>query len=185
MKFNMGSGQNKIDGFVNVDKYPDVNPDIIWDLEKTPWPIEDSTAEYILFNHSLEHMGQDPNVFLSIMKEIYRVAVPNSTVQINVPHPRHDHFVGDPTHVRPITPVVLSLFSKKNNAHWKKIGAPNTPLALYTNVDFEVVKIEQFLENMYIDKFNSGQISQDEINVIAAERNNIISEYRFTLSVIK
>jgi hypothetical protein len=40
MKLNLGCGQNKRDGFVNIDKYPTFAPDLLWDLEQTPYPFE-------------------------------------------------------------------------------------------------------------------------------------------------
>ena len=45
-------------------------------------------------------MGADPKVFLKIMQELHRIGRPGCRVVIHVPHPRHDNFLGDPTHVR-------------------------------------------------------------------------------------
>ena len=39
MKFNMGCGFKKLEGYVNVDKYPECSPDMQFDLEVLPWPI--------------------------------------------------------------------------------------------------------------------------------------------------
>ena len=36
MKLNLGCGQNKFDGFVNVDKAPECDPDRAVDLERIP-----------------------------------------------------------------------------------------------------------------------------------------------------
>jgi hypothetical protein len=49
------------------------------------------------------------------MREIYRVCRHDAVVHVVVPHPRHDDFINDPTHVRPITPEVLSLFDRSTN----------------------------------------------------------------------
>src|SRR3954452_15303504 len=104
MKFNMGCGRRKLEGYVNVDAVAASGADQVWDLEQTPWPWADGCAEEIRFIHSLEHMGADTKVFLAIIQETYRIAAPGCRVVIHVPHPRHDHFLGDPTHVRPVTP---------------------------------------------------------------------------------
>ena len=49
------------------------------------------------------------------MKELYRICKNNSIIDIVVPHPRHDDFLSDPTHVRPITDMTLSLYDKELN----------------------------------------------------------------------
>lgn len=185
MKFNMGCGFNKLQGFVNIDKFAECSPDLQVDLEKFPWAIESNQADQIVFNHCLEHLGQETDVFLGIIKEVYRISKNNSKVRINVPHPRHDHFLGDPTHVRVISPLVLSLFSKKNNLHWKEIGVANSPLALYLDVDFEIIEFSQVLDPYYQEKIDMRELNIDELNRYIMERNNIIQEYRFVLNVIK
>jgi hypothetical protein len=110
LKFNMGCGRDRRQGYLNVDLSPVCQPDQVADLEATPWPWPDDCAEEVVFNHSLEHLGGDPKVFLAIMKELYRVCRHGASVKITVPHPRHDNFLGDPTHVRVISPQVMSLF---------------------------------------------------------------------------
>lgn len=185
MKFNFGCGTNKREDYVNVDKFIASQPDLLWDLEQCPWPIETNAASHVLFNHSLEHMGQSPDIFIAIFKELYRICDANAIIQINVPHPNHDNFKDDPTHVRAITPMTLALFSKRQNEAWAKIGASNTPLALYTGVNFETIRTEHVLEDRYEQLFKSGKITAAELDVLATKRNNIIKEYRFTLMTIK
>lgn len=111
MKLNMGCGTNKRDGFINVDKCG--NPDVIWDLETFPWPWDDNSVTEVRFDNILEHLGQTSGVFLRIFQELYRICVNKALITIVVPHPRHNSFLCDPTHVRPIMPETLELFSKK------------------------------------------------------------------------
>src|SRR5260221_267479 len=138
MKLNLGCGQNHLEGYVNIDKAPRAKPDVLHDLEEFPWPFEDSSIEEVVLNHVLEHLGADPDVFIAVFIELYRICKKGALVRIAVPDPRHDHFYGDPTHVRAVTPLTLSLFSKKNCASWAKSGSANTPLAVYADVDFEL-----------------------------------------------
>ena len=68
---------------------------------------------------------------------------------------------------------------------WQAAGQPNTPLALYLDVDFELQRIEDVLEKRYLALLNAKQISEEELNVIIRERNNVVMEYKITVEVIK
>lgn len=183
IKLNLGCGVNPRAGYVNVDK--EGAPDVRHDLEVFPWPWEDSVAEEIVLCHVLEHLGQSPAAFVGVMKELYRVCVPGGLVKIDVPHPRHDHFLGDPTHVRAITPEVLSLFSKKNCEAWVKKGAANTPLAIYLGIDFEMTEKRVTLERHYYEAMESGALTALQVDDALRERNNVAVEYHFTLKAVK
>lgn len=183
LKLNLGCGRNPLAGYVNADKEGD--PEVKVDLEREGWPWPDSSAEEVVLNHVLEHIGALPEDFLYFMKELYRVCAHGALVKIAVPHPRHDHFLGDPTHVRAITPEVLSLFSKTNCQHWAKQRAANTPLALYLGVDFEIVRKSITLEPRYHEALESGALSALQIDEALRERNNVASEIRVTLRVVK
>lgn len=113
MRLNMGCGHRKADGYLNVDLSPACAPDQVVDLEVVPWPWPDDAPEEVVFFHCLEHLGRDPRVFLSLFQELYRVCRNDALIRIVVPHPRHDHFLNDPNHVRAITPNLLALFSRK------------------------------------------------------------------------
>ena len=118
---------------------------MVSDLESLPWPWPDNSVDEVIFKHSLEHLGQDPRTFLGMMKELYRVCRNGAEITVTVPHPRHDDFIGDPTHVRIITPEMLALFDRKQCDTWQRMGASNTPLAHYLHVDFAVVTSEWVL----------------------------------------
>ncbi len=183
LKLNLGSGQNPQPGYLNVDKYG--NPDFKCDLETFPWPWQDNSVSEILLNHALEHLGAATDVFIGIMKEMFRVCEAGAKIRIVVPHPRHDHFIGDPTHVRVVTPDMLNLFSKRANLRWREMHAANSPLALYHNVDFEVVEATFSLDEPYASEFQAGKISQEELGVLLKKHNNVATEIQMTLTVIK
>ncbi len=185
MRLNLGCGHNKIAGFINVDMFPESNPDLVCDLESLPWPWGNNSVDEVLFNHSLEHMGQDTRIFLGIMKELYRVSKNNAVIQINVPHPRHEHFINDPTHVRIITPDLLNLFNKQLNDEWKKNRISNSPFAHYLGVDFVVDKVELTLDEPFRSEYQSGELGMEELSELLKERNNVASEYRIQMHVQK
>lgn len=177
MKLNLGCGQNKLAGFVNVDSQPAAAPDVLADLEAFPWPFDDGSVDEVVMNHVLEHLGRDPQVFIGIFRELYRVCAPGAKIMIVVPHPRHDHFLGDPTHVRVVTPEVLSLFSKANCRRWAEAGAANSPLALYADVDFEIRDARFIVDPAFADKPNVPDLIR--------HWNNVVVEIRMVLEVIK
>jgi hypothetical protein len=106
-------------------------------------------------------------------------------VLIHVPHPRHDSFLNDPTHVRPITPHVLELFDREANELWRTAGAANTPLALYTGVDFKIASIVTVLAEPFATQHRNGELTPQEVDEAARWRNNVIEEFRITLLVRK
>jgi hypothetical protein len=181
LKFNMGCGQSKLPGYVNVDQASDCLPDVVHDLEQFPWPWEDNSADEVIFHHSLEHLGESPRAFLRIMVELYRICRNGAIVQIDVPHPRHDNFLNDPTHVRPISPQMLSLFDRELNDQWREHNKANTPLARYTGVDFHITRANSLLAQPYADQFREGRLDQESLAAMERELNNIIEEYQITL----
>ena len=185
VKLNLGCGSKKLDGYINIDKYDTYNPDIIHDLEKFPYPFEDNSINEILLSHVLEHIGQNPDIFNSIIKEFYRICVHGAKIDIRVPHPRHDDFIADPTHVRPITALGLSLYNKDLNKKWELSGAANTPLAIIHNVDFRIKHVTHILDKKYINLLKSEKIQKDEIEDLAHKYNNVIQEIKIDWEVIK
>ena len=185
MKFNMGCGMRRMDGYVNVDASPAAAADQVWDLEVLPWPWPDNCAEEIRFIHSLEHMGADTKVYLGIIKEIYRIAAPGCRVRIEVPHPRHDNFLGDPTHVRAITGPSLQLFDRELNDLWRRNNAANTPLGVYLDVDFKMLEDRAIVEPEVYGRMERGEISAADVHAMIRHQYNIAAELHFTLEVRK
>ncbi len=185
MKLNLGCGQNHMPGYVNVDKEQAANPDRQVDLETFPWPFDDNSAEEIVMSHVLEHLGQDPQVFLGIIKELYRISTPNAQITIVVPHPRHDHYLSDPTHVRPVLPEMMHLFSKSLNRECKEKGISNSPLGLYLDVDFHLVNVNFYVDDRIQKEMSEGKLSQDDVSKLMITQNNIVQSITMTLRAIK
>lgn len=185
MKLNLGCGNRKYPDYVNVDVTSACSPDQVWDLENTPWPWESNSVEAVLLSHSLEHVGGDIRVFKEIIRELYRVCMNGAELTIKVPHPRHDDFIGDPTHVRIITPGTLSLLSKWLNKEWLQGGGGSTPLGNYWDVDFEIQRVEYSLDEPYRSQMAQGQFSEEQITAISRERNNVVKEIAIFLVVVK
>lgn len=185
MKLNLGCGSRKLDGFVNVDGAPHCAPDLLLDLETLPWPFDSSSVEEIVLSHVLEHLGQAPKLYLSIIQELYRVSRPGALVRITVPHPRHDDYLSDPTHVRPITVQGLELFSKRKNREWQAKGQSATPLGLMLDVDFEVVSADAQPEEPWLTRLRKREISPQELAFAARSYWNVIRATEIVLRAVK
>lgn len=185
LKLNLGCGNKRIDGFVNVDCVAGCQPDMVVNLESTPWPWESDSVDEIKMIHVLEHLGQTTEVFLSIVKEMYRVSCDGAVIEIVVPHPRSDYFLGDPTHVRPVTNDMLNLFDQRLNRKWAETGSSNTPLGMIVGVDFEVESLEHVLEPDWLEKLVSGQMSNAEMAAAVRQYNNVVIQTRIIWRVRK
>jgi SAM-dependent methyltransferase len=180
MKLNIGGGDVKLEGFVNLDYDKLSNPDYVVDLEKDRFPFEDNTVETVVAHHILEHLGEG---YFHCLQEIYRVCKHGALIDIRVPHHRHDSFASDPTHRRPITIVGLQLFSKKFNKHCRDAGYASSRLGDFFNVDFEVLDYKYIPDDRCKVKFQA--FTPEQLEDYANEHNNIISEVHVKLVVIK
>jgi hypothetical protein len=185
LRLNLGCGSRRLDGFLNVDRAAACKPDALVDLERLPWPWADGAVSEVTMSHVLEHLGRDPELFLGIMKELYRVCRHGARITIVVPHPRHDHFLDDPTHVRCVTADGLRLFSQRLNRDWAAQGVGNTPLGIYLGVDFEVEEARYDLDEPWRGQLARGEISQQDVATAESRYNNVVSQIWITLRVEK
>nr|CRH05188.1 Putative SAM-dependent methyltransferases [Candidatus Magnetococcus massalia] len=183
IRLNLGCGSQKLPGFINVDKFGE--PDFKHDLEIFPWPWADSSVEVVYMSHVLEHLGRETDVYLQVMQELYRVCAADAEVVIKVPHPRHNHYLSDPTHVRPIIPEGMELFSKAKNRQWMESGNANTTLGLFLDVDFEVISSNFVLDPAWDNPLKSGQISESDVFQAIHRFNNVVAEIHMVLKVVK
>lgn len=99
IKLDLGCGASKQTGFVGLDarKLPGV--DIVWDLERFPWPLPADCAQFVLMSHFWEHLK--PWLTLPFMAELHRVCRDGAQVAIAAPYAAEFRFVQDPTHCNP------------------------------------------------------------------------------------
>ena len=104
---------------------------------------------------------------------------------IVVPHPRHDNFLGDPTHVRPVTAQVMTLFDRARCEEWRLGGYSNTPLALYHEVDFRIIRHELIPDEPYMTLLKEKRMTIEELETAQRSVNNVIAEIHIELEVLK
>lgn len=180
MKINIGAGDVKLDDYINIDYDSHSNPDYALDLEKDRLPFEDNSVDAVIAHHILEHLGEG---YFHCLQELYRVCKHGAVIDIRVPHPRHDTFIADPTHRRPITIMGLQLFSKKLNKVFREQKFASSRLGDYFNVDFEILNFKYIPDESAIYSMNG--FSPEQMETYANQHNNIILEIHIQLSVIK
>jgi len=80
MKLNLGCGDKKKDGYLNVDICG--TPDLLCDLSSFPWPWADNSADEVFSERFLEHVED----YAKTMLEIHRILKPGGTIWFKVPH---------------------------------------------------------------------------------------------------
>jgi len=81
-RLDIGCGNNKIPGAIYLDVDKGANPDILHDLDKFPYPIEDNSFDEIYAKHIIEHLDH-PQEFVS---ELFRILKHGGTLFIETPH---------------------------------------------------------------------------------------------------
>ncbi len=183
LRLNLGCGAKHLEGYLNVDKFG--NPDLRFDLETFPYPWDDSSVIEIEMHHVLEHLGQQTKTYLSIIQELYRICKPEAKLHITVPHHRNDRFFHDPTHVRPITTVGLSMFSKRQNQEWQEAGRAFTLLAFYLNVDFELTEVVHTPSEVWLERYPESASDTEKLMKESEVYINLIKEVKMTLVAVK
>jgi hypothetical protein len=116
---------------------------------------------------------------------MWRVCKPGARVRVHVPDPRHESFLGDPTHVRPLTLDTLALFSQAFNRRTMAEGAANSPLGLMHGIDFDIVQHEMVYEEPWRGRLERKEITTEQANEAARMYLNVILERRFVLAAVK
>ncbi|MEM2954847.1 MAG: methyltransferase domain-containing protein [Candidatus Nanoarchaeia archaeon] len=81
-KLNLGAGLDIRNGFDNQDYKNFKGINLVFNLEKFPYPIKSNTYDFILCNHVIEHISDIFNLF----RELHRISKPNAIIKIEVPH---------------------------------------------------------------------------------------------------
>ena len=79
---------------IRLDISPDVEPDVVWNLDKFPYPFEDSSFSTVECYDVIEHLQDIPKT----LEEFHRILKPNGLLQITTPHFSCANSFVDPTH---------------------------------------------------------------------------------------
>lgn len=183
MKLNLGCGDDIRKDWINVDIFGNV--DVIHNLETFPYPWEDNSVDEINLQHVLEHLGQSYDCYINILKELYRVCDNGAIIHIVVPHPYHRDYIGDPTHVRMITPEGLHLFNQESNQYCIDNNHSNSPLGIVNNINFKIINVHYDLDDKYKQLVYAGKLSESQAYELIDERLNVCKQIFIDLQVLK
>lgn len=166
LKIDLGCGRYKRDGYIGVDKFNDVSPDILCDIEKDCLPFEDSSVKEIFSSQMFEHISN----INKVMDECYRILAPQGKLIVIVPYWSSEGAFRDPTHMR--------FFSEKSFEYWK----PESECAYYASVSpFRILNV---IYHLHPSKFVSFAKKLFGIRFLKAFNNTIVG-IEFHMSPIK
>ncbi len=122
---DVGCGRRKSPGALGIDFIADTQADIVHDLNRFPWPLEDNQFDVIIASHVLEHMKD----FFKAMEEIHRIAKPKAVVKIITPYFTDSSSFRDPSHYWHLTTRTFELFD------------PQFSTAYFTKAKFKTLKV--------------------------------------------
>lgn len=187
LKLNLGCGQKKIDGYINVDSSEYCKPDILLDLENTPYPFLSNSVKEIRMKSVLEHMPHDPKKFFDIMKEIYRISENEAKIYIECPHPFHRWQVVDFTHQKPIHIEGLQMLDKKYCEELIRVKSTKSPLAIMYNINFKIISYSCNLDPMCEKHITNvlGSFDPSKVESYSYLFNNVAATQKIELKVVK
>jgi len=93
-RLNLGCGERKRADCLNVDLRPRVEPDLVWDLDRRPYPLPRGHFEYIYALDVVEHLASVQD----FVEEAHALLAPGGILEITTPHYSSANSFTDPTH---------------------------------------------------------------------------------------
>ncbi len=184
MKLNIGCGKVKLDGFVNIDKAKEVNPDKVVDIEKG-LPFKDSKFTHIFSEHCLEHIR--PEKWAFVLNEIQRVARDGCILELYLPFDN----VGQRTnadHYRTFSWHSFDQFLDGSEREyysdlnlWSLIGYPNKIVKLFFYL-FPFLKYEVYFRFMILKKSEVKKWKRSRIGVCGRCGKDILIGENYEIS---
>jgi SAM-dependent methyltransferase len=93
-RLNLGCGRQHRPDCLNVDLRDSVRPDLVWDLERRPYPLPRHHFEHIYAFDVVEHLDD----LVGFLEEAHALLAPGGVIEITTPHFSCANSFTDPTH---------------------------------------------------------------------------------------
>jgi predicted SAM-dependent methyltransferase len=165
LRLDLACGKRKKHNFIGVDLWE--GADIVYNLEKFPWPFENDSVDEIFCQHYIEHVPD----FVSFANELHRIMKVGAKAEIIAPYYTSVRAWMDPTHIRAISEGSFQYLSKK----WRESqGLDHYPIT----ADFEYV-YRYGLDSNWKDK------SAEELDFAITHYFNVVHDIEVVLTKIK
>jgi SAM-dependent methyltransferase len=121
---NLGCGRQQRPDCWNVDVLAEVAPDLVWDLDRRPYPLPRNHFEQIWALDVVEHLASVKD----FLEEVHELLAPGGTIEITTPHYSCANSFTDPTHRHHLGYFSLDYFT--DGHQWN----------FYSTVRFEIVE---------------------------------------------
>jgi len=91
---DVGCGIRKAPGSIGIDRNPASKADVLCDLDRFPYPFDDSAFDRVVAIHVIEHVAD----VIRAMEEFHRLVKPQGSIRIETPHYTDFSSFCDPTH---------------------------------------------------------------------------------------
>lgn len=83
IKLNIGCGETKLKGFINIDLEKSTKPDLLHDITKGQLPFKENSVDEIYWHHNIEHIQY--KLWVPIINDFLRVLKPNGLLFMSYP----------------------------------------------------------------------------------------------------
>jgi predicted SAM-dependent methyltransferase len=166
VKLHLGCGKQYKEGYVNIDKNPNVGADIVMNMEEE-WPFEDNSVDEVYSYHALEHCKE----YLKVMGEMYRVCKPGALLYIGVPY---------------ISSSIYNAINPYHHTHFNEYSFDFFDSDKLKGTANEHTEIELKTESVTFTYFKAWRDKSEEEKRFARKHYwNVVSKIDFVLRVVK
>ena len=160
---DLGCGNCKTKGAYGIDITPLEGVNMVYDLNKIPYPFKDNWVDVIIMNDILEHLDNP----IDVIRECYRLLKKGGKLEIRVLYWNHIYNYSDPQHKHVFAPIYFEFFTKDSHRLY------------YFDFHFDSLKIKYTFDVNAMKKY--GPFNRKRLMEKAYFHCNIIDGMHITL----